>query len=219
MRYRIIRTMKAKTMLIQNLEWLIEKNKTNPNALEAATKVPQPTIHRILTGESKDPRTNTLQRLADYFCVTVEQLRNSDLSGFTNIEEAPRLRGTVPLISWVQAGIASLAIDNYQPGDYESLVETTVPVGDNTYALRVKGDSMEPLFTEGEILIVEPELSPENGDYIIVRNGDDEATFKKLVKDGSDWYLKPLNSSYKTKLMTEDMIICGVVRASQKILR
>lgn len=206
-------------MLIQNLEWLIEKNKTNPNALEVATKVPQPTIHRILTGESKDPRTSTLQRLADYFCVSVEHLRSKDLSGYSNIETAPRVRGAVPLISWVKAGIAALAIEDFQSGDYEDLIETTVPIGNSTYALRVKGDSMEPLFTEGEILIVEPELSPENGDYVIVRNGDDEATFKKLVKDGSDWYLKPLNSAYQTKLMTEDMKICGIVRASHKILR
>lgn len=44
-------------------------------ALSESTKVPQPTIHRILVGQSADPKTATLKPLADYFGVTLEQLR------------------------------------------------------------------------------------------------------------------------------------------------
>lgn len=54
----------------------------NPTVLAKATGVQQPTIHRILKGESDDPRTATLQPLADYFGVTVEFLRTADAEAF-----------------------------------------------------------------------------------------------------------------------------------------
>lgn len=51
-----------------------------PYALASETGVPQPTIFRILTGESNDPRTKTLQPLANHFGVTVAELRDKDLA-------------------------------------------------------------------------------------------------------------------------------------------
>lgn len=91
------------------------------------------------------------------------------------------------------------------------MIPTTVPVNRYTFALRVQGDSMEPRFTEGMLLIVEPELDPQHGDFVIVKNGSDETVFKQLVKDGADWYLKPLNPRYPIKSLGADTII-GVVR-------
>lgn len=77
--------MENKSLVAKNLEFLIDKRKTNPYALEKATGVKQPTIHRILTGESADPRTSTLQPLADYFGVTVSSLRDSDLQTMSTL--------------------------------------------------------------------------------------------------------------------------------------
>lgn len=76
MRRRIIRLV---NQLQRNLQYLIEKHGTNPTALAAATGVTQPTIHRILSGESKDPRTANLEKLANHFNVTVETLRTGTL--------------------------------------------------------------------------------------------------------------------------------------------
>lgn len=55
-------------------------DKITPYALASETGVPQPTIFRILTGESNDPRTKTLQPLAMHFGITVADLRDRDLS-------------------------------------------------------------------------------------------------------------------------------------------
>ena len=136
-----------------------------------------------------------------------------------NISDGPVLRGQVPLLSNVQAGMYKQQIDNHHPGDGGmELISTSTPVNRYTFALRVQGDSMEPEFTEGMILIVEPELDPQQGDYVIAKNGHDETTFKKLVRDGADWYLKPLNSRYPIKPLGESSII-GVVRAVEKRYR
>ena len=90
-------------------------------------------------------------------------------------------------------------------------IPTTVPVNRYTFALRVQGDSMEPKFTESMLLIVEPELDPQHNDFVIVKNGSEETTFKRLVRDGDDWLLKPLNERYPIKPLGKNTIV-GVVR-------
>jgi len=65
--------------LKENLDALLKKRNMSATALSQATGVPQPTIHRILSGVSKDPRTDTIQPLADYFNVPVETLRSTYL--------------------------------------------------------------------------------------------------------------------------------------------
>jgi SOS-response transcriptional repressor LexA len=141
-----------------------------------------------------------------------------------NVSAGPAIRGEVPLISWVQAGAWSEVVDNYAPNDAEIAIPSPVPVKGYTYALRVVGDSMTnpngwPSFPEGMIVIVEPEFDHEPGDFVIVKNGHNEATFKQLIKDGADWLLKPLNPRYPIKPMPIDATICGVVRGYGGIIR
>lgn len=142
--------------------------------------------------------------------------RAKNKDAVSNITEYHPPRGTVPIISFVQAGDFTEAIDNLMPGEGEQ-IPVTVPVHNHTFALRVQGDSMEPDFPEGIIIVVEPEMGAQPGDYVVAKNGDD-ATFKQLVKDGPDWYLKPLNPRYPVKPLGESRII-GVVREAIRKLR
>lgn len=129
----------------------------------------------------------------------------------SNVESAPDLIGSVPLISWVQAGNWENVIDNLAPGEGER-IQTTYKAKKHTYALRVRGDSMEPKFPSGCIIIVEPEQCPTSGQYVIVRQNGDEATFKQYIEDGSSKYLKPLNDRYPIMEMRKDAVFCGVIR-------
>lgn len=74
--------------LKRNLAYLIRKHGTNPTQLAKATGVPQPTIKRILDGTSDDPRTNTLEPLANYFECSVEYLRTADIEGGDQVFDA-----------------------------------------------------------------------------------------------------------------------------------
>lgn len=137
---------------------------------------------------------------------------DADHSDTSNVSPGPDIRGSVPLLSSVQAGAFKEVLDSdYSGGDGVTMIPTTVPVNRYTFALRVQGDSMEPRFTEGMLLIVEPELDSQHGDYVIVKNGSEETTFKQLIKDGSDWLLKPLNDRYPIKPLGSNTIV-GVVR-------
>jgi len=167
-------------------------------------------ISHLEKGNTKSLSGDLLVRMSRALNVSAEWLANgTGPMSERNTAPGPALRGTVPLISTVQAGNFAEAIDNMPPGEGER-INVTVPVNAHTFALRVMGDSMEPEFQEGMIIIVEPDLDPRPGDYVIAKNGED-ATFKKLIKDGSDYYLKPLNKDYKTKPLGDGRII-GVVR-------
>ena len=141
------------------------------------------------------------------------------MGGDSNTADGPAIRGAVPLLSDVQAGAYKMYVDNLLPEDEaQDLIPTGVPVNRHTFALRVMGDSMEPEFREGMILIVEPEMSPQPGDYVIARDGADETTFKQLVRDAGEWYLKPLNPRWPIRPLGKSTII-GVVRAVEKRFR
>jgi SOS-response transcriptional repressor LexA len=153
--------------------------------------------------------------VASVLGLTVAQL----MGGSENVQEGPEVRGRVPLISAVQAGNYKMHVDNLHPGDGEGeRISTTVPVKRHTFALRVSGDSMEPEFKEGAILIVEPDMDAQPGDFVIAKNGDEETTFKQLMQDGGDWYLKPLNPRYPIKPLGKASIV-GVVRAVERRFR
>ncbi len=163
------------------------------------------TMDELMSGEHAPEQNNVLPFVQD--TALDNNIRHSHVS----------VRGEVPLISWVSAGVWQEAIDNFQPGDGEKMVPVTVPVGAHTFALTVSGDSMEPEFYEGDIIIIEPELDPVHRDFVIAKNGG-EATFKQLWNEAGEWYLKPVNERYPIKPLGNGHII-GVVREKTKLYR
>jgi SOS-response transcriptional repressor LexA len=137
-----------------------------------------------------------------------------------NVEPASlkKLR-PIPVISWVMAGKWNEVCDSFQPGDADEWIESDVR-GRHVFALRVKGDSMEPEFKEGEIVIVNPHLETKPGGYVIVKNDDSgEATFKQLKKYGETTVLHPLNPKYpdiELKKGTKYRVVGKIVEKKKK---
>lgn len=130
-----------------------------------------------------------------------------------NVSPGPDIKGRVPLISWTSAGNWTGVIDNLAPGDAEQWVPTTVNVGPHAFALRIRGDSMEPTIPDGAIVIVDPDTQYRHRSVVIVRhNSDSEANCKRLVYEGDRPHLQPDNTRYPIAVMREDAVICGVVR-------
>lgn len=77
---------------------------------------------------------------------------------------------------------------------------------------------MEPEFLAGDIVTVDPGREAINGSHVIAKNGE-EATFKQLVIDGNNVYLKPLNTRYPIKDITgiEIKIVVVVVGTGNNI--
>ncbi|TKI02307.1 LexA family protein [Martelella alba] len=103
----------------------------------------------------------------------------------------------VPVISWVQAGAWTEM--GYSEVDL-SLVESypcPVPCGPLTYILRVIGESMITEYNPGDMIFVDPEITPAHGDDVVAILLDSgETTFKRLVEDGGQKFLKALNPNW-----------------------
>lgn len=126
---------------------------------------------------------------------------------------AIQTRNRVPIVSAAQAKKA--AFSNYpDPSEKQTheWITVTASVGKRAYAWRVSGDSMEPKFPEGVTIIVDPDVQPIHGSFVIALLDDTgQITFKQLVIDGRR-FLKPLNSRYPVMEMDDRVVICGVVK-------
>ena len=164
------------------------------------------------------PRRSTQPLVAKVLGISVAELMTG-----SNVSPGTDMSGEVPLVSQVEAGRYTV-IDNFKPKKTKSLqlVRTTVEIKRHTFALRVHGDSMisdsNDSFPDGSIVIVEPDFEALPGDYVIAKNADGETTFKQLVKDAGEFYLKPLNTRYPIKPLGDAEII-GVVREFSKTFR
>ena len=78
------------------------------------------------------------------------------------------------------------------------------------YALRVVGDSMEPEFADGCVVIIDPGHAPRDGSYVVVEFAGD-VFFRQLVFDGERRFLKPLNPKYGGFELTPPYTIRGGV--------
>lgn len=83
------------------------------------------------------------------------------------------------------------------------------------FALMVLGDSMEPEFVEGDIIIIEPEGLATDGSYVLAWHRD-EYIFRQLVRDGEKWLLRPLSPRYSAMEIDDLTPVRGVIIQKSK---
>ena len=184
--------------------------------------VSRPTIGNWIEGKSA-PTGENLTNLANALKVDPNWLmsgkesrvrldNNVDISQKIPFEGFP-----VPVISWVAAGsfgpietvLGDAEVDEYLPPIKEC--------GKNGYGLVVTGISMSPKFEPEDRIYVNPDFQVSDlktGDLVIVScAGDNEATFKQLIIEGTTKYLKPLNPKWDEQIikLTEDCRLVGKV--------
>lgn len=128
----------------------------------------------------------------------------------------------IPLIGFAQAGNKGyFDEDGYPAGD--AWDEVRFPdmdtANDNAvFALEVNGDSMEPLYREGDILVVSSAQAPRRGDRVVVRTENGEVMAKELIRQtASKIELKSLNPDHETRTLVPSDIswIARVLWVSQ----
>lgn len=125
----------------------------------------------------------------------------------------------IPLIGFAQAGGDGYFDDAGFPvggsWDEVSLPEVTDP---NAYALEISGDSMEPVFRDGDLVIASPNAPVRRGDRVVVRTGAGEVMAKQLARRSARRVdlrsLNPAHPDYSFDLM--DIVwIHRIIWASQ----
>jgi len=207
---------KDRPKLHEVLAKLMREVGINEAELARKTNIPQPTLHRILSGATKSPRGASLAPCANFFSVTINQLMGADslpedrVAGTHN----SRICGWTPLpiISWKQAAVWDKFQHELRDQNWKEWASTDLPVSDAAFTVIVAGDAMSPTFDEGTTLIVEPQLEAKNRDYVIVSlAGNDNATFRQILMDGDDKYLKAINGEFRTMQLDKNNCIVGTL--------
>lgn len=143
-----------------------------------------------------------------------------------NVSPAPIGVRQIPIISYVQAGMMTEAMDPFALGEGFELVQTDMDVSEGTFGLRIKGDSMLDEFKEGDVVIIDPAVQALPGDFVVAKNTEEEATFKKYRPRGTNergemiFELVPLNDDYPTLQSERDhLAVIGVMIEHRKYRR
>lgn len=121
-----------------------------------------------------------------------------------NVTPVAMGKRAIPVISAIQAGALKEMVDPYPSGAGYAVEYADDDFSRWAFALTIEGESMLPEFRPGDRVLIEPEMTPNPGDFVIAKNGSQEATFKKYRPRGMDEHgdiifeLVPLNEDYPT---------------------
>ncbi|HAV5450869.1 helix-turn-helix domain-containing protein [Acinetobacter baumannii] len=197
--------------------------------LARAVGVKPPSVSDWLSGKSKTMEGENLLKASKFLGVNPNWLATgiglpNEKNKKTEDEESSNILfrelnlHKIPILDYVQAGFWNeVAYDGTTPHSYTY----TDYMGNNPeaiFSVIVQGNSMEPDFKEGDMLIVDASITPKPGCFVIAQNGSHEATFKKYRVLSHDEYgrdifeLIPLNPDFPTlSSITHDIRIIGVV--------
>lgn len=120
----------------------------------------------------------------------------------------------IPVLGNVAAGIPISAVEDIL--DYEEVPISWQNQGE-FFALRIKGDSMEPRMESGDVVIVKQQSDANSGDTVIALVNGDDATCKRLEKTDNGIMLVSTNTKYppmfysKEDIVNKPVVILGKV--------
>jgi len=199
-----------------HLSRLVEAAEEAIQRLASAREAPEPTAHgeagqgptaRDEAGPAPGPATEPAARPS--VALDLDALHRSGLLHHLARADDRQQRGvplrTVPIINKVAAGYPREFTDlGYPAGIADEYLSVPTEMADpNAFAVRVVGDSMEPKYRQGEVVVFSPAAPVHSGDDCFVRfapgsePGGDASTFKRVFFDGPDEVrLQPLNERY-----------------------
>ena len=202
-------------ILGRNIEYLRKKNSMGQEELaEKLNYKSYTTIQKWESGVSAPP-IKTLKALSELFNISMEDLANKDLQKPLPPDDNRTLAVRIPVVGDVAAGGPIEAIEDVI--DFEEIPSDMAKKGE-FFGLKIKGNSMEPLIRENDVVIVRQQSDAETGDIVIVRIDGNSAACKRLRKyaDGA-LELISLNPSYepmyfdREQVESEPVEIVGVV--------
>lgn len=174
--------------------------------------VSQSYIWRIEKGKATGT-IETLTAIAGAMGLSVDRLLTNNSS---NVEHAEIGTRKIPVLDYIQAGQWTAV--NRLPDEIAEMQETIVTdleLPPSTFALRIRGESMELEFRAGDIVIINPTIQPQPGDFVVATCEGGEATFKQYRNGGRNEHgqdvfeLWPLNPLYAP--MRSDRQKLGIV--------
>lgn len=197
----------------KRLRKALEEKGITQRELSKITGIRASSISEYLTGKY-EPKQDKIYLMAKALHVSPGWLM-----GYDNppTSPTPRARGIrIPVLGRVAAGIPITAVTDVE--DWEEIPESLAKCGEY-FALRIKGQSMEPRICNGDVVIVKQQSDVDSGDVAIVLVNGNEATVKEIKKLNSGIMLIGWNTSvYSPRFYSTEDIINLPVRIIGKVV-
>lgn len=144
----------------------------------------------------------------------IERMQDAGMTGGygdgTTLRDEPAHYGRksrdrmVPVIGWAHAGMA----ENYEeiPPDWQDKVPANVR-DEKAFAVRIEGDSMEPSFSAGDVLILQPSGEIHNGCLAVIKMKSDGFIFRRVERRQDFIRLIPLNPQWVVEELSNDQVV------------
>lgn len=186
------------------LKELRKEKRLNQRELAEKLMIAPSTISMYENG-NREPNFEILEQLADFFNVDMNYLlgKTDKTTKLIFGSEKQNQSLKIPVLGTVPAGIPISAIEDVL--DYEDIPQSWFNQGE-FFALKIKGDSMEPRIVNGDVAIVKQQSDADNGDIVIALVNGDEATCKKLEKTSNGIMLVSNNTKYSPMFFSDEEI-------------
>lgn len=171
----------------------------NQTKLAEKLNVSRSTIAMWETGKA-EPNSDMLIRLSKIFNVSVDLLLGCSISNAEPYSFGANEVLRIPVYGTIPAGVPMEAIEDII--DYEEASADWALGGKEFFALKIKGDSMEPEYRNGDVIIFLSKPDCENNEDCAVAINGNDWTFKRVEKTANGIFVKPLNPSYETRFFT-----------------
>lgn len=165
-------------------------------------------------GKLRWPSTESVSKI-----LTATGATLGEFVSYIGEDDAGGVYRNIPLIGFAQAGTSGYFDDGGYPvgGSWD---EIPFPdIGDpHAYALEVSGDSMEPVFRDGDVVIIAPSANIRRGDRVVVKTHDGEVMAKHLRRRSARKIdLQSLNPEHEDRILNVDEVdwIARIIWASQ----
>lgn len=183
-----------KNIFSDNLNRLLKKNGKTQADLVVYLGITALTVSDWCNAK-KYPRVDKVQKLADYFGVFKSELTEKPM--------LDRYKPThqIPILGRISAGLPLYAEEHVEGYTY-----TELNGGNDYFALRVKGDSMNAArIYENDLIIVRQQSVVDDGEIAVVMVGDNEATVKRFYQKGSIVTLVPQSTNPIHQIQVYDL--------------
>lgn len=211
------------------IDALAERHQLSPSGLARRAGLDPTSFNKSkrfsADGRMRWPSTESIAKVLDATGDTIDLfmgyvMHNRSPGGFPDGTFPPQT-GSIPLLGFAQAGAGGFFDDGGFPaGQGWDVVEFPASPASRSgvYALEIQGDSMMPLYRDGDVLIVEPGAQVRRGDRVVVKTREGEVMAKVLIRQSARTIeLMSLNPEHANRTfdLSEIDWIARIIWASQ----
>jgi repressor LexA len=182
------------------LKRIREEHNLSQKALSEKINVSQQTVGSWETNRTS-PSPEMIKSIAEYFEISTDVLIGNIVKSKKPLVKREVLR--IPVYGRVAAGVPIQAVEDII--DYEEAWKDEFSDGEYI-ALQIKGNSMEPKFSTGDVVLVRLQPDVDSGQIAVVIINGDEATVKRLIKHSNGIALVSTNPEYEPMYFSNKQI-------------